>query len=163
MPCVTAHHYIEQLRDGIPIRVLSIVEEVKDYLTLNLPHVDCLGLLATTGTLSGDVFGCLRQERAIVTPSRADQRDVMTAIYGPDGIKTCGVTPTSRNLLEGVIKRLVDRGAQAIIAGCTEIPLAVPPDWAGKPILNPLLILAEAIVREANGRTPALKDRCNCT
>jgi aspartate racemase len=87
----------------------------------------------------------------------------MAAIYGPDGIKTCGVTPTSQNLLEGVIERLVDRGAQAIIAGCTEIPLAVPSDWAGKPILNPLSILAEAIVREANGKTPASRDRRNCT
>ena len=45
---------------------------------------------------------------------------------------------------------LVSRGAQAIILGCTEIPLALPdPSIHGIPLIDPLKIVARALIREA--------------
>jgi aspartate racemase len=46
-------------------------------------------------------------------------------------------------------RRLADRGAQAVIAGCTEIPLGLPADAVGIPVVDPALTLAEALVRRA--------------
>jgi aspartate racemase len=157
MPCVTAHNFIDELRREVSVRILNIVEETQNYLTLNFSEVDCLGLLATTGTLSADVFCQLRSKYTILVPSEVDQRDVMAAIYGPEGVKTCGVTKTAYELLEGVIQRLINRGADVLIAACTEIPLVIRPDRTKIPILDTLLILAKAIVREASGHNTTHK------
>ena len=45
----------------------------------------------------------------------------------------------------------IDQGAGGIIAGCTEIPLALKPEDIEAPLYDPLKILAEAAVREALG------------
>jgi len=82
-------------------------------------------------------------------PDAADQRDVMSAVYGPAGVKSAGDNPTAAALLAGVATRLVERGAQAIVAGCTEIPLALKPQAVAVPVLDTLDLLAEAVVREA--------------
>jgi len=157
MPCVTAHNFIDELRHEVSVRILNIVEETQNYLTLNFSEVDRVGLLATTGTLSADVFCQLRSRYTILVPSEEDQLDVMVAIYGPEGVKTCGVTQTAYELLEKVIQRLINRGAEALIAACTEIPLVIRPDRTRIPILDTLLILAEAIIKEASGGGASFK------
>jgi aspartate/glutamate racemase len=50
---------------------------------------------------------------------------VMEAIYGAHGIKAGMTTGIARQLAHEVARRLVDRGAEAIILGCTELPLVM--------------------------------------
>jgi aspartate racemase len=78
---------------------------------------------------------------------------VHPAIYHPAyGLKATG-TPTERareDLLTAVAA-LRARGAQAIILGCTEMPLIIPESQvAGLPTIDPSRILARALIREAN-------------
>jgi aspartate racemase len=76
-------------------------------------------------------------------------RAVQPAIYDPTfGIKACGqATEKSRaNLLLGV-QQLRSRGAQALILGCTELPLAIPEkEIAGMIVIDPALVLARALI-----------------
>ena len=71
------------------------------------------------------------------------------AVYDPTyGIKTCGhATEKAReNLLLGA-QQLQEIGAQALILGCTEIPLALPEKQiAGMTIIDPALILARSLI-----------------
>ncbi|MCX6539411.1 MAG: aspartate/glutamate racemase family protein [Acidobacteria bacterium] len=50
---------------------------------------------------------------------------VMEAIYGSNGIKAGHTDGLPRRLMEEAARRLVDRGAEALILGCTEIPLVL--------------------------------------
>ena len=45
--------------------------------------------------------------------------------------------------------RLVDRGAQAVIAGCTEIPLGLSPEDVDVPLVDPAVVLAQALIRRS--------------
>ena len=82
-------------------------------------------------------------------------RAVMEPIYGPwvdgrhrgGGIKTDGGSPRARVLLEEAAGRLVgDAGVDVLVAGCTEIPVALGgAEAAGRPLLDPTRLLAAAI------------------
>jgi len=61
-----------------------------------------------------------------------------------------------KGMLQYAALMLVEDGAQAIIAGCTEIPLALTPDDVPVPLLDPLKILARAVVRAAVGEDDLL-------
>ena len=52
-------------------------------------------------------------------------------------------------LLQHAAEHLIQSGAQAIIAGCTEIPLVLKQPDVTVPLLDPLQILAKSVVREA--------------
>ena len=70
----------------------------------------------------------------------------------PICIKACGLATeqAQANLQEGIATLKV-AGAEAIILGCTELPLAFSePTAAGLPLIDPTLILARALIREAN-------------
>ncbi|MFI1735287.1 aspartate/glutamate racemase family protein [Streptomyces acidicola] len=80
-------------------------------------------------------------------PDAASQSDeVMTAIHT---VKAGTRDARTTALLARAAQRLTERGAQAVIAGCTEIPLGLPADTVDVPLVDPALILAQALVRRA--------------
>lgn len=60
---------------------------------------------------------------------------------------------TSRSLayFQEVIRTLADQGCDAVVLGCTEIPLLVPPEASSLPTLDSTRLLAKAAVRKAVG------------
>ncbi|MEM5774822.1 MAG: aspartate/glutamate racemase family protein, partial [Anaerolineaceae bacterium] len=67
------------------------------------------------------------------------------------GIKAAGAgTEKARADLLTAVQHLADKGAQAVILGCTELPLAITEKQKnGIIFLDPTLILARALIREA--------------
>jgi aspartate racemase len=57
--------------------------------------------------------------------------------------------PSSRQAYREVIARLVARGADAVILGCTEIMLLVKPENSAVPLFDTTTIHAEAAVDQA--------------
>ena len=51
-----------------------------------------------------------------------------------------------RDSLIGVSEELIERGAEGIIPGCTELSLVVTQDVISVPVFDPLSILAECAV-----------------
>jgi aspartate racemase len=56
-------------------------------------------------------------------PPPALQTQMMSAIYGPQGIKAGYTTGPCVDDIDAVINDLVSRGVKVIILGCTELPL----------------------------------------
>lgn len=52
-------------------------------------------------------------------------------------------------LLARAAQRLTEQGAQAVIAGCTEIPLGLSAEAVKVPLIDPALVLAQALIRRA--------------
>ncbi|MDE2976169.1 MAG: amino acid racemase [Acidobacteriota bacterium] len=166
--CNTAHLFLERLRDENPLPIISLIETTADDAARIAPG-GSVGLLATSGTLRSRLYHDPLEARGlrVVSPFDLDggetlqRRNVMEPIYGPwvdgrhrgGGIKTDGGSARARTLLEEAAGRLVaDGGADVLVAGCTEIPLALEgAEVAGRPLLDPAVLLAAATVRYAYG------------
>ena len=132
----------------------------KETITRDYPEVKTIVLLGTTGTIKGGLFQKrLGAQEKITTmvPDEAVQSTVMEAIYD---IKNAS-SSRSRSDITADLAAAADSliaiqpdGAQAIIAGCTEIPLALGPQHLSVPYFDSLTILARAAILRA-GVTPA--------
>ena len=94
-----------------------------------------------------------RAELEAVMPSADVQKELVNpVIFDPVfGIKAQSqpVTPQARQHLLSAAAHVRERGAQALILGCTEFPLAVPEaEVHGMPTVDPTVLLARALIRE---------------
>ncbi len=163
IPCNTAHAapifncVLEKLGAvGSRIRFLNMLAETVSYIRQQHPDRQRIGILSTTGTYQAGIYPHLLKAAgyAAVIPDLHLQTELIhPAIYDPQyGIKTVGKNAVRARdaLLQGV-NDLQQKGAEAIILGCTEIPLALPEKWIGDlVIIDPTLVLARALIREAN-------------
>src|SRR5208283_4959149 len=56
IPCISAHLFLENLRERTNLPVFSIFDIVAEHIAENHPGVNMLGLLGTTGTVQGGLF-----------------------------------------------------------------------------------------------------------
>ena len=82
-------------------------------------------------------------------PNKGYQQSVMKAIYtikaDPEGRKR----NQCRRWLKSASNHLIANEAEAIIAGCTEIPLVLLPEDISVPLYNPIEIIAKAAVEKS--------------
>jgi aspartate racemase len=154
MPCVSAHHFYAGLAARSPIPIVHLLEETAAEIRKRFPRIRSVGLLATTGTvrtrLVSDAFRPAGIE--VLVPDGPGQKRVMNAIYGRRGIKAGAAARGPRQALLSVAAELIRRGAQAIVAGCTEVPLAIGPKDLSVPFIDPMISAARACIQKAGGR-----------
>lgn len=151
IPCNTAHYYVPALEREVGIPVLNMIVETLRDLNARLPEARAVGLLASLGTVRSRIYDCVFQKNGVdvVVPETADQELVSAAIYK---VKAGTQDEKTRQSLESVGAKLISLGVQAVILGCTEIPLAFNESSVGYPCLNPTRSLAQAAVDWALGR-----------
>ena len=147
MACNTAHYFYDSVREDISIPVLHMPRETARHLIYM--GVKKAGVLATDGTCQSGVYGRALEESGItpVYPSEEKQKTIMSLIY--DHVKA-GIMDFSDLDIDGVISEMQDKGAEVLILGCTELPVAF--DIIGKtaiPVVDPTEVLARAAVRFA--------------
>jgi aspartate racemase len=155
IPCVSAHFFLDEIQQQIALPILSIFDVVSETITSVHPQIKTVGLMGTTGTINGGLF----QKRLavegieIMVADESQQSKVMEAIYD---IKNSQPTRSRAQItsdLVAVADGLISKGARGIIAGCTEIPLALKQQHLSVPYFNALTILARAAIFKA-GLTP---------
>lgn len=153
IPCNTAHAFVPRIAGHVGLPIVHMIGEVAHHLTTLRPAVHTAGLLATTGTVRAGLYQewLHRSGIRLVLPDADTQRDeVMAAIRA---VKAGARDETVTAPLVRVAHQLAEHGAQAIIAGCTEIPLGLPSDAVEVPLIDPAVVLARTLVCRA--RTPA--------
>ncbi|CAB50281.1 cysteate racemase [Pyrococcus abyssi] len=146
MPCNTAHAFIEDIRKAIRIPIISMIEETaKKVKELGFKKV---GLLATTGTIASGVYEKEFSKYGIevLIPREDEQEEVMKGIY--DGVKA-GNLELGKELLIKIARKLEERGAECIIAGCTEVSVVLSEKDLKVPLIDPMDVIAEAAVKVA--------------
>jgi len=106
-----------------------------------------VGLLATAYTMEQDFYvGRLERTHglALVVPNAEDRRLVHDVIYQELCLGI--VKEESRETYRRVIGDLVDRGAEGILLGCTEIDLLIGPQDAPVPVFDTTRLHAERAV-----------------
>lgn len=155
IPCNTAHAFIPALEDQAPLTIIHMIGEVARELAEATGPLTRIGLLATTGTCRTGLYQEWMDKRGIevLLPDTGDQETVMTAIRA---VKAGQAGPQTQELFANVARRLVQSGAQAIVAGCTEIPLSLHAASVPVPLVDPVQVLARAVLTRAGIRDEAL-------
>jgi len=150
VPCNTAHYFIEELRRGVGIPILHMIELTAEEARKAYPAMSRAGLIATDGTVRSGLYEGSFGEAGIeiVTPTPETQSRVMSAIY--EHIKT-GDLETGRRLSLEAAEALIGQGTEMIVCGCTEISLVLKDGDIGVPVVDPLQVLAEIAVRVGLG------------
>ncbi len=144
----TMHLMAAEVQAALTIPLLHIADPTAE--RVKAAGLRRVGLLGTAFTMERDFYrGRLvdRHGLAVLVPDDADRATVHRIIY--DELVQGRVEPESRAAYRGVIARLVARGAEAIILGCTEIMLLVGPADSPVPLYDTTTIHAEAAVDRA--------------
>jgi len=151
MPCITAHYCAPQIRARAKVPFINLIEESLGYAKKNVPGLKKAGLIASSGTVASKIFHKTFEQAKIeiIVPGRGEQERVMNAIFGKKGIKAGFTTGAPKKNAVEVARHLIRRGAQAIIAGCTEVPLVLEPKDISVPLIEPMKIGALACINKA--------------
>jgi len=162
IPCVTVHFFLSEIQAQTHLPILSIFDAVAEAVGRELPDIRTVGLMGTIATIKAGFFQKRLAEDNINTllPDRAAQTKILDAIKDIKDFRSPRTRSEITNDLIEAARNLIDKepdGADAIIAGCTEIPLALGKEHLPVPYFDSLTILARAAIRHA-GKTPvALK------
>jgi len=142
-PDNTVHQAMRYVRPRSPLPWLHIAEVVAaeaDRRGFRKP-----GLLGTKWLVQSDVYPA-----AYVRP-RADEREELSRIIMDELV--CGVfKPDGVAYYRRVIERLKGEGCDAVVLGCTEIPLIINDSNSALPVLDSTRLLARAALSRALGR-----------
>ncbi|RYD82370.1 MAG: amino acid racemase, partial [Sphingomonadales bacterium] len=106
-----------------------------------------IGLLGTSFTMEQDFYKGRLVERFgldVMVPEKDDRAVVHDIIYRE--LVAGDIREASRAVYRAVIARLVARGAEAIILGCTEIMLLIGPEDSAVPLFDTTSLHALAAV-----------------
>jgi len=150
MPCNTAHNYYDGIAAAVSVPVLHMVRLTAQALVER--GVKKAGLLATDGTVRTGIYqkSFAGSGVELLTPDEAGQRAVMEMIY--QGVKA-GDMAFDAQPARQAMERLLAAGAEVLILGCTELPLAVKLYGIDLPAVDPTLELALEAIRFAGGET----------
>ncbi|HDJ23159.1 MAG: hypothetical protein B5M54_06635 [Candidatus Aminicenantes bacterium 4484_214] len=154
MPCITAHYFLPEILPYSPLPFINLLEETSKWVALNFPRLKTIGIVASSGTIISQLFhqalkkiGC-----EVIHPFSQEQKKVMKAIFGIGGIKCGTTTGKPKEIIIKIAHSLIKRGAEAIIAGCTEIPLVLTPSDIPVPLIEPMKIGARQAIIQAGGQ-----------
>lgn len=148
-PDNTIHQAFDLVEHRSPRPWLHIAQEVANEARRS--HFKRLGVLGTKYLMEGPVY-----------PERLKAAGLEHRIPGPqererinqiimDELVNAESTPRSLAYFQEVIRALADQGCDAVVLGCTEIPLLVTPDSSSLPTLDSTRLLAKAAVKKAVG------------
>lgn len=145
MPCNAAHAYADEIRAAVRIPFVHMIEETAVAVRCDATMARRVGLLAADGALKARLYQdeLKRAGYDSVTLSNADQRDFMQLIYR---VKGGDVDAAMRAEMRSYAERLLAAGAEAIVAGCTEIPLALAQADITAPFVESTTVLAQRVV-----------------
>jgi len=143
----TMHRCADAIEAAIDVSFLHLADATaRAVVEMGLEQV---ALLGTRYTMEEDFYR-LRLERhglTVIVPDEPDRATIHDVIY--DELVQGVVSPASHSAYLEVIGRLTARGAQGVIAGCTEIELLVGPDDVSVPYFPTTALHAQAAARWA--------------
>ena len=144
----TMHREAEAIEAAVRIPLLHIADPTGE--AIKAAGLSTVGLLGTAFTMEHAFYRGRLESRhglAVLTPDADDRAVVHRIIY--EELVAGRVLDASREAYRAVIARLVERGAQAIILGCTEIMLLIGQEDSPVPVFDTTTLHAMAAVERA--------------
>jgi aspartate racemase len=148
-PDNTIHQAFDNVQQRSPLPWLHIAEVVAD----EAARRSCkrLGLTGTRWLVESDVYPQKLAARGIecVRPGDTDREEVNRIIMDELVYGVC--KPEDIAYFQQVIEALKEQGCDAVVLGCTEIPLIISDANSPLPTLDSTRLLARAALRRATG------------
>jgi aspartate racemase len=146
-PCNTVHEAFKSMRPRSPIPWLHIVEVVAGAAAEN--GWSKLGILGSKSLIEGGIYQEVLAERKIeaVAPVTEQRETIDSLIF--DELVRGNFKSSTREYFRGVVSELASQGCDAVVMGCTEIPLILEPEDVEVPLLDSTRILAKAALAES--------------
>jgi aspartate racemase len=144
-PCNTAHYFLPEVEVRVSVPIIDMIEETA--IEVEKAGVAKIGILATDGTIKTGIYQRALKRRGIEAeiPDEKRQLAVMEAIYG---VKAGYDLKDAERILEPVLIYMSER-VDAVIAGCTELPMLLRGPAHGLVVIDTLRVLARRIVERA--------------
>jgi aspartate racemase len=146
-PDNTIHQAMSLVEPASPLRWLHIAEVVADEAVERV--YQRVGLLGTKWLVQSEVYPEKLGMRGIghVRPTDEERREIDRIIM--DELVYGVFRPESVTYFQLVIRRMKDEGCDAVVLGCTEIPLVISNRNSPLPVLDSTRLLAWAALRKA--------------
>ncbi|MGI6128731.1 MAG: aspartate/glutamate racemase family protein [bacterium] len=143
-PCNTAHYFVPQVESQIGIPILNMIEQTAAYIKAQ--GIKKIVLLATDGTLQSRIYqkALTNQGLSCLVPLGDVQQAVMKTIYD---IKAGCSIDTAKQSFAPAISWSKAQGAEAVIAGCTELSLIMTEDtYQGLKVVDAMKVVAYKVL-----------------
>jgi aspartate racemase len=143
--CNTAHYFLPEVEAVVFVPIINMIEETA--AEAERANIARVGILATDGTVRTGLYQQALHARGIETeiPDEKRQLAVMEAIYA---VKAGLDLKEAAQILEPALAWMSDR-VEAVIAGCTELPMLLRQPAHGLIVIDSLRVLARSIVARA--------------
>lgn len=146
----TMHKLYEQVQTAVNIPMIHIADAAG--AEIERQGLTTVGLLGTAFTMGEEFYAGRLAEKyglEVLVPDAEEQAEVNRVIF--EELVVGKLLPESKEKYLSVIDGLVERGAQGVVLGCTEIPLLVKQEDAPVPLFDTTYLHARAAVEEAVG------------
>ncbi|MFZ1991721.1 MAG: aspartate/glutamate racemase family protein [Alphaproteobacteria bacterium] len=145
MICANTMHVVApEVESALKVPLLSIIDPTAD--AIRAAHLEKVALLGTSYTMELGFF----QERLArfgieaIVPEKSDRVLCHRIIF--EELVRGIITAHSKQTYRGIIDRLVKKGAQAVILGCTELTLIITKAESSVPLFDTMMLHAQAAV-----------------
>ncbi|VVB74786.1 Aspartate racemase [uncultured archaeon] len=141
--CNTVHAYYNEMQSAIKIPIFSIIDETKKMAAVQ--GVKKIGLFASETTVKLNLYQKSFFGAGIeVIPPNEEQQKVLNCVI--EHVMGGNQDGEDIKALKEIAKNYKNQGAEAIVLGCTEIPLAINQSHTEIKLFDTLQILAEFAV-----------------
>lgn len=143
----TAHVVADDVEAALRVPLLNIIDPTAE--AIRAAGLDKVALLGTSYTMELGFFQdrLARQGIEAIIPEKSDRVLCHRIIY--EELVRGIVTAHSKQTYRGIIDRLVKKGAQGVILGCTELMLIITKAESSVPLFDTMMLHAQAAVRLA--------------
>lgn len=143
----TLHRCAPEIRAATSVPLVHVIEETAAEAVKS--GAKSIGLLGTRYTMEGafalDTFA--DQGLDVLVPSQSDRQEVHRTIF--EEFPRGQFLDSTREFYVRVVQSLIERGADVIVLGCTEIPVLLQGVTFDRPLLDTTHIHCAAAIRAA--------------
>ncbi|MFP3951518.1 MAG: aspartate/glutamate racemase family protein [Candidatus Bathyarchaeia archaeon] len=145
----TMHILFENLEEKSPIPLISIIDATAE--TIKEEGIKKVGMLGTRFTMERPFYKEGLQLKGVKTiiPEEEERRYVDQVVF--EELSKGELNEESRKRYLEIIDSLIEKGAEGIVLGCTEIPLLVKPEHTEVKLFDTAVIHAEKALEYALG------------
>ncbi|GAG74607.1 unnamed protein product [marine sediment metagenome] len=147
IPCNTAHYFLSSIQKSVKIPILNMIEETAKETQKKNSSIKKVGLLASIGTYKTKIYHqhFKKYNIEVISPEENDKEELMKIIYE---VKAGDLSEGIKISILKIAQKLIDKGSEALIAGCTEIPLILKEGDISVPLIDPTQVLAKVAVQK---------------
>jgi len=144
--CNTVHHFYDEMQEAVSVPILNILNVTAEAVKRH--EYSTVGLLSSSSTRDYKIYEKAFEKQGLKTISLTDVEQeridkvilhVMSGSENTDDIAKMKI----------ICNRLIDEGAEAIVLGCTELPLAISQNDLNIPVFDSTAILSETALKKA--------------